>query len=411
MINKLFEQALGITHPWYIENVTFAKENSRLDININFSRGAKFTYGSNEGLPVHDTVRKQWRHLNFFEHECYLVCRVPRVKLPDGKVKRVKVPWEGEGKGFTLLFEALMLQLCVEMPVNAVARLLKVDDNKIWRILNAYVEKARKNLDLSDLSVVGVDETSMKKHHDYVSLVVDIAKGKTVFVAEGKDSNVLEKFRNCLEEHGGSAENITDISFDMSPAFISGAEAHFPDAAITFDKFHILKMINKAVGEVRKKEAKVVALLKGTKGLFDRNRCNMTEKQLKYMKEKLELRSLNLKTVRAYHLKEAFQEIYKANTADEFKRFLEAWYSWARRCRLEPIKEVAATIRKHWSGVLRWYHSRISNGILEGLNSLVQSAKSKARGFKTFRNFSTIIFLITGDLDLQKINPLYVCLK
>ena len=411
MMNQLFEQALGISNPWYIENVSFSKENSRLDININFKRGAKFPYAPYKELPVHDTVNKQWRHLNFFEHECYLNCRVPRVKLPDGKVRHVKVPWEGEGKGFTLLFEVLMLQLCIEMPVNAVARLLKVDDNKIWRVLEAYVEKALEKLDLSELNIIGLDETSMKKHHDYISLIVDIEKKKTVFVAEGKDAEVLNQFREFLEAHNGSADNITDISSDMSPAFISGAEKYFPNAAITFDKFHIMKMINDAVGEVRKEEAKEVALLKGTKNLFERNRHNMTEKQLQYMQKKLEIRSLNLKTVRAYHLKESFQEIYKADTEEEFERLLEEWYSWARRCRLEPMKNVAITIRKHWNGVLRWYHSRISNGILEGLNSLVQSAKSKARGFKTFRNFRTIIFLITGDLDLQKINPLYVSLK
>ena len=411
MMNQLFEQALGISTPWYIENVSFNMENSRLDININFKRGAKFPYKSYENLPVHDTVNKQWRHLNFFEHECYLNCRVPRVKLPDGKVRRIKVPWEGEGKGFTLLFEVLMLQLCTEMPINAVARLLKVDDNKIWRVLEAYVEKAMDKLDLSGLEIIGLDETSMKKHHDYISLIVDIEKKKTVFVAEGKDAEVLNQFRKFLDKHNGSVDEITDISSDMSPAFISGAEKYFPNAAITFDKFHIMKMINDAVGEVRKEEAKEVAVLKGTKNLFERNRHNMTEKQLQYMQQKLEIRSLNLKTVRAYHLKESFQEIYKADTEEEFERLLEEWYSWARRCRLEPMKKVAITIKNHWNGVLRWYQSRISNGILEGLNSLVQSAKSKARGFKTFRNFRTIIFLITGDLDLQKINPLYVSLK
>ena len=416
MIKNLFEQALGLGKPWYISSLEFDSGQGRLDIRIDFERGAKFDYVSSDGtvlsgLGVHDTQEKRWRHLNFFQHECYLVCRVPRVKLPDGKARLIKTPWEGKGLGFTMLFEALMLQLCVEMPVNAVARLVKEDDNKIWRVLRAYVDEARRGEDYSELEVVGVDETSMKRRHKYVSIVVDIDKAKTVFVAEGKDSRVLERFKDDLLAHGGDPKKISDISCDMSPAFIKGISEHFPNSAITFDKFHIAKLINDAVGEVRKEEARENNLLKGTKNLFERNRVNMSEKQLEHFQKRLELRHLNLKTVRAYHIKEAFQEIYKKETRDGFEKALRQWYSWARRCRLEPMKEVAAVIKRHWSGVLRWFDSRITNGLLEGLNSLIQSAKSKARGFRTFANFRAIIYLITGKLDFSKVNPHYRDLK
>jgi len=297
------------------------------------------------------------------------------------------------------------------MPVNAVARLVKEDDNKIWRVLRAYVDEARRGEDYSELEVVGVDETSMKRRHKYVSIVVDIDKAKTVFVAEGKDSRVMERFKDDLLAHGGDPKKISDISCDMSPAFIKGISEHFPNSAITFDKFHIAKLINDAVGEVRKEEARENNLLKGTKNLFERNRVNMSEKQLEHFQKRLELRHLNLKTVRPYHIKEAFQEIYKKETRDEFEKALGRWYSWARRCRLEPMKEGAATIKRHWSGVLRWFDSRITNGLLEGLNSLIQSAKSKARGFRTFANFRAIIYLITGKLDFSKVNPHYRDLK
>jgi len=418
MLKDLFEQALGLESPWHIKSLNFNSDSGRgrLDIHIDFSRGAKFEYVLPDGtvasgLSVHDTVERRWRHLNFFQHECFLVCRVPRVKLPDGKVRMIKTPWEGRGLGFTMLFEALMLQLCTEMPVNAVARLMSVDDNKIWRILKAYVAEARGNEDYSELRIIGIDETSMKRNHNYVSIVVDLEKAKTVFVAEGKDSQVLNEFKDELRARDGDPERISDISCDMSPAFIKGIGEHFPNSAITFDKFHIMKLINEAVGEVRKKEARENHILKGTKNLFERNRINMSEKQLEHFQKRLELRSLNLKTVRAYHIKEAFQEIYKKETRDEFEKALRQWYSWARRCRLEPMKEVADVVKRHWGGVLRWFDSRITNGLLEGLNSLIQSAKAKARGFKTFANFSAVIYLITGKLDFSKVNPYYRDLK
>ena len=130
-------------------------------------------------------------------------------------------------------------------------------------------------------------------------------------------------------------------------------------------------------------------------------------KQLSYLQSKLEIKGLRLKTVRAFHIRESFQEIYKSESKEEFILKLKKWYSWARRSRLQPMKEAAKTIKAHWDGVIQWYDSRINNGILEGLNSLIQSAKSKARGFKTFRNFKIIIYLVTGDLDFTEINGFY----
>ncbi|MEK6527323.1 MAG: ISL3 family transposase [Nitrospirota bacterium] len=412
MMKELFEKALGLSKPWFIDSLKFDADNRRLDIYINFEVGSKFEYNSKEEnisgrFGVYDTVEKTWRHLNFFQHECYLICRVPRVKPEDDKVRQIDVPWAGKSNGFTLLFEALLMQLCCEMPVNAVSRLTNADDNKIWRMLQCYVVEARKHEDFSKVTKIGLDETSKKKHHDYVTLFVDLEQHKTIYVTEGKDHTTIKRFTEDLEVHKGEKENITDVSCDMSPAFIKGIEKNLENAKITFDKFHLVKIINTAVADVRKAESKENELLKGTKNIFNKNRENMTVAQLKYLNEKLELKGLRLKTVRAFHLRESFQEIYQSETKNEFINRLEKWYSWASHCRLKPIREAAKTIKNHWDGVVRWYDSRINNGILEGLNSLIQSAKSKARGFKTFKNFMIVIYLVTGDLDFTKVNSHY----
>jgi transposase len=408
-MKDIFSAALGIVAPWYIEDVKFDSNASRLDIHINFKRGARFHYESKEekiagDFPAYDTVNKTWRHLNFFEHDCYLHCRVPRIMTDCGKARHVKTPWEGVSSGFTLLFEAFLLQLITEMPVNAVARIAGVDDEKLWRMVIKYVNKAREYEDFSAVSKIGVDETSRKKRHDYVTVFVDLDKRKTMYVTEGKDHKTVTDFCVDLEKHKGQVESITDVSSDMSPAFIKGVKENLPNADITFDKFHIMKVINKAVGEVRKAEAKDNPLLKGTKGIFDMNRQNMNPKKLRKLETELELTKLNLKTVRAYHIKENFQAIYNAGTKEEFEELLGKWYSWARRCRLEPIKNAATTIKEHWDGVVNWFDSKINNGILEGLNSLIQSAKSKARGYRRFETFRAIIYMITGDLDFSILN-------
>ena len=408
---KLFEMALGIEAPWFIEELNFDLDSSKLDIKINFVKGTKFYYESEEEniegyFNPHDTVEKKWRHLNFFQHDCYLICRVPRVKLNNGKVRQIKTPWEGLNNGFTLLLEAFLLQLCTAMTIAETSRLTGIEEKRLWRMLDKYVSKATSDIDMSEITKIGVDETSMRKGQDYVTLVVDLDKNKTIFVAEDRNSETINQFKEYLEKHRGKAENITDVSIDMSKAFIKGVKENFINGKITFDKFHLMKIIGKAVGDVRKSEVKENDKLKGTKYIFDKNRCNLTENQEILLKE-LELKKMNLKTVRALHLREAFQEIYNAKTKNEFIEKLEAWYSWARRCRLQPMKNAAKSIKNHWEGVIQWFDSKINNGILEGLNSLVQTAKNKARGFKNYNYFRIMIFLVTGDLDFSKYNQFY----
>ena len=193
----------------------------------------------------------------------------------------------------------------------------------------------------------------------------------------------------------------------MSPAFIKGVNESFPDAEITFDKFHIIKQINEAVDQVRREEVKIHSILKNKRYIFLKNENNLTKIQIKQLNE-IDIPKLNLKTIRALHIKRNFQEIYQAETKNEFVFLLKKWFWWATHSRIEPIRKVAHTIKNHWDGVVNWKTSQINNGILEGLNSLIQSAKSKARGYRNTKYFKIIAYLITGKLDFYKINPEYV---
>jgi len=407
-LNELFEVALGLEEPWVVVARELDLENNIFYLKVDFRRGAKFSYESeteelSEVFPVHDTVEKRWRHLNFFQFECQLICRIPRVKLDNGKVRQIKAPWEGLSNGFTLYMEAFLLQLCLEMTILGVSKITGIEDKRIWRMLEKYVGKARDDIDMSNLKKIGIDETSMKKRHNYVTLFVDLDSRKTVFVAEGKDSKTVDAFKEDLEKHNGKSEAITDVSIDMSRPFIKGVKNNFPAAEITFDKFHIMKILSKAVNAIRKQEALENDLLKGTKTIFDKNRENLTAKQASVLKE-LELQKIKLKTVRGFHLRETFQEIYNSADKESFVDRLRSWYSWARKSQLAPMQAAALTLKRHWEGIVRWYDSRLNNGLLEGLNSLVQAAKNKARGFRNFNYFRTSIFLTTGNLNFSKYN-------
>lgn len=403
-LESLFTKALKLGSPWMVTKVEFNESGGVIRVFIDFPRGSVFSCPTcGKAVKAYDTTEKEWRHLSFFQYACYLVVRTPRIDCPDDGILQIDVPWARDGADFTFLFESFAMTLVREMPVNRVSQIINVDDNKLWRMMYYYTEAAREKEDYSGVKQLGVDETSKAKGHDYVSLFVDLEKRRTIFVAEGKGSETMAAFAGDFGEHHGNPADITDVSIDMSPAFIKGVDDNLPNAHVTFDKYHIMKIINTAVDDVRKAETKEQDLLRGQKYLFLKNRQNLTESQLTTLKTIESMPRLNLKTVRAYHIRENFQEIYKEEIREGFERALKKWYFWATHSRIEPIKEVAKTIRRHWSGVLRWYDSKINNGILEGLNSLVQAAKAKARGYRTFKNLKTMIYMLTGKLDYSKI--------
>lgn len=395
----LFQMALGLIPPWLVDRSEFDPERKQLDIYIDFSRGGQFTCAGcgSEGCKAYDTVDKVWRHLNFFEHVTYLHARVPRTDCPTCGIGLVSVPWARKGSGFTLLFEAFIMVLARNMPVNAMARLVKEHDTRLWRILGHYVDQARNERDLSKVTRFGVDETSSKKGHNYVSIFVDMDESKVLFATPGKDAGTLEAFKEDLEAHGGRAENIREACCDMSAAFISGIENTFENARITFDKFHVVKILNAAVDDVRRQEQKQRPELRKTRWVWLKNEVNQTDKEYEVYES---LKNMNWKTIRATHIKMNFQELY-AQPKQTAEEFLKKWYFWATHSRIPQIIEAAKTVKRHWDGVLRWFETKMTNGLLEGLNSLIQAAKARARGYRSTRNFITMIYVIAGKLDFR----------
>jgi len=268
--------------------------------------------------------------------------RVPRIKCNNCGVRVVKVPWARNDSGFTLLFEAYIMLLAPSMPVKKIGELVTEHDTRLWRLIQHHVDKAREEADYSNVKKVGVDETSSKRGQNYVSIFVDLEKSKTIFATEGKDSTTVERFKADLCEHGGDPDAIKDVSCDMSPAFIKGVVENLPNAEITFDKFHILKTLNDAVDKVRCQEQKGQPELKKTRYIFLKNPKNLTSKQADRL-EDLKLKNLNLKTMRAYHLRLNFQELW-LQPSDQAEHFLKKWYYWATHSRIEPMKEAAYTI-------------------------------------------------------------------
>jgi len=401
MNRSTLDMALGLSDPWKVTEDKFSLEEKRLDIYIDFKPGSTFTCPDcgATGAKAYDTKERTWRHLNFFQHETYLHARVPRVECPQGcGIKTVNLPWTRALSGFTALFEALIMVMVREMPVAAVATIVGEHDTRIWRLLHHHVEEARAEADFSEVRRVGMDETASRRGHNYISFFFDLDKKRLLYGAEGRDQSTVTDFATDLSAHGGDPEQIQQACSDMWPAYIKGVETSFPNAEITFDRFHIMKIMNKAVDEVRRLESQTTDLLKQTRYMWLKNPANLSSRQRYKMDS---LTKYNLKTARAYQIRLTFQELFEQSDRESAEIFLKRWYFWATHSRLEPIIQAAKTIKNHREGVLNWFDSMISTGLLEGFNSLVQAAKARARGYRTNRNIITIAYLIGGKLKFD----------
>ena len=398
--NDLFQLALGIASPWFVASSAFDAARRRLDIKLDFHSGSRFDCPECKatGCPVHDTVEKTWRHLDFFQHQAFLTARTPRITCSACGVRLVTVPWARPGSGFTLLFEGLAMALAMHMPIATAAGFLKITDQRMWRVVFHYVEAAVARMDLSRVKRVAIDETAAKRGHDYITLVVDIDDRRVVFVADGRSADTVRQFADHLEARGGDASRVKQASIDMSPAFIAGVTENLTEAEITFDRFHVMKLIGDAVDEVRRAEVKVRPELKGTRYAWTKNQPNLTAGQRAVLDT---LSTTNLKTARAWRMRLAFQDIYAQPSRPWGVLFLNKWIGWAKRCRLEPMKAVARTMEKHRDGILAWFDSRISNGLIEGINSLVQAAKAKARGYRNSETLKAVTYMVAGKLNLK----------
>ena len=371
----------------------FDAQAGRLDIRIDFPRGSRFACPRcGASCPAYDTSEMTWRHLNFFQHEAHLQARVPRVRCPRCGVKRASVP--RDGRGFTLLFD--IIAMARTLPVRTVARMVGEHDTRLWPIVHHYVEQARDAADHSEVTRVAFDETSARRGHDYVTLFADLDKRRVLFATEGKDSATVAAFAADLTAHGGDPRAVAEVCIDMSQAFIKGATEHLPEAEITFDKFHAVAIVNEAVDKVRRSERKTRPELKNTRYIWLKNTTNLTNSQADTLHD---LSKSNLKTARAYQIRLAFQDLYNQPSRQDAEAYLKKWYFWATHCRLPPVIEAAKSIKRHWDGILRWFDTKIANGFMEAINSLVQAAK--ARGYRSTRNLKAIIYLIAGKLELQ----------
>lgn len=393
--NVLFGMALGLGSGWKVVNSEMDVAGRQLKLWLDFEAGSQFACPNcGEYCPVHDTVEKKWRHLNFWQHETTLIARVPRTKCDEHGVLLTEVPWARSGSGFTLMMEAMILLLCQQMPVSAASRHLGETDKRLWRVLDHYVTTAHAAKDWSGVRRVMIDETSTKKGHNYATNFMDADSKELLFTVEGKDQETIAAFAVEMARHGACPEQITEIIMDMSKAFVAGAGKCFPGARVIFDHFHIMKMAGDALDEVRKALAGAGADLKGSIWAIRGNEWTRTEQQLRARHQFVRDYPV---LGRAVSLRECLQDMLAVGKEDGLKW----WCGWADRSRLQPFRKLSKTIKSHWKGIMAFMETRLTNAAMEAVNGILQIAKRMARGFRNFHYFRIAAYLKAGGLQLN----------
>jgi len=399
--NELFAKGLQLQRPWFISSLRLEEgetDKGILHIHIEHEQHSKFIYEENE-YTVYDHQERIWQHLNFFEHKCYLYARVPRVKTKEGKVRLVSVPWAHKGSSFTIKFEQDILDLISKgMTAVAAGRRYEIGGKRVFRIVKKYVTVALTSQLLDNVTNLSVDETSYKKGHNYLTITTDNDRKKVVGAAQGKDKEAFAHSLIDMELRGAYRDKVRIITMDMSRSYISGAQEAMPQAAIVFDRFHIVKKLNEAVDQIRREDQQKFKELKNSRYLWLTNNDKLKKKDRKRLDT---LKDSYENIGKAYQLKEQFREVLNEAYNSSKLKPLNDWIKIAWKSELEPIRKFVNMLHNHWYGIKTYFKKLATNAFAERVNLKIQEIKRLARGYGNTYNFIIMIYFHLGGLDLK----------
>lgn len=402
-LNAHYSQLLGLDSSWRVENVNLEFSKSQVVIHLGHAGGKLTCPECGEACSQADRApERTWRHLDTMQFKTEIKARIPRSRCADCGVKTISVPWGGKHSRFTLMFEAFAIEVLTACSaVNRAAELLGLSWASVHSIIERAVERGLDRRQLEDIKHVGMDEKSFGKGHDYVSILTDIDNRRVLEVAPERTIEAADSLWKTLTLTQRKA--VESVSMDMWKAFMTSAENNAPSAEIVHDKFHIAKYLGEAVDKVRRAEHKTLKAdgketLKGSRQLWLYNMENLDDDRYDRLND---LQQQDLKTARAWAIKENFRWFWEYTYAGNAKKFFDRWYGWARRSRLKPVKKVALILKNHLDGLLSYFRHRVTNATAEGFNSRIQSIKSAARGFRNFENYRLRILFYCGKLDLM----------
>ncbi len=375
----VFMKLLALSRPWTVDSVELESKAQTIDIVLCHRSNARFRCPEcGTILPLYDHVPlRRWRHLDHGSWLTWLRARIPRVACPLDGIRQVAVPWALPGGRCTLAFEKHAIDTLLETDVLGASRLLRISWHEAWGFMERAVERGMQAKKRRIIPRLGVDEKAVAKRHQYVTLVSDLDRGTVEFIADDRRKTSLDAYYADLLVR--QKAGIRAVAMDMWEPFISSTKEHVPHAErkIVFDRFHVMKHMTEAVDAVRKAEHRELLedgdeILKGTKYLWLFSEENLPARYTEWFAR---LKALNLKTGRAWAIKESLRQLWSYRRLGWAKRFWKEWYFWATHSRLKPVVKVARMLHSHLDNVLTYCEHLITNATSEGLNSKIQTIK------------------------------------
>jgi transposase len=398
---ELYTESLGITAPWKIVKVELdskAFPTGEVVVTVEFDKDSK----TDRDGHIHGYVDRTWRHLDTCQFQTLIVCRVPRIKFPDGRTEEMPVRWAERFSRVTTLMEAHCIDILqTSKNTTAASQTLKMSRGSLDRIMARAVARGLECRADSRIRYVGIDEKAMRRGHRYVTILSDIEGGRVIDLVEGRDTTSAISAWNKLTPK--QRDQVDATAMDMWPAYMNAAKTMVPDADIVHDRFHVAGYLGKGVDTVRKQENReLVAVgdrqLVGTKYKWLKRHDDLRSSEASGIRS---LYKKPLETAKAWGYKEWFDDFWTYRSSTWALKFFNQWYRSVIHTRLEPMKKVARTLKNHLEGLLTYAKHPITNAVSEGLNSKIQSIRSSARGLPNFEKFRVRVLFFCGKLSLH----------
>jgi transposase len=400
----LYEQLLGLQTPWSVKKVELSVKEQRVVVTVELKKGTVWgdPMNANARAHINGWSEREWRHLDTCQFETVIRARVPQLKYSDGRVEEVKVPWAERYSRVSTLMEAFVLKLLEACPnLKKVSDLTRLSWHTINGIILRGVERGMQRREQECIEHLGLDEKSIARGQSYASILTDIDGARVLEVEPGRSLEATTQLLDRLSDR--QRASVKAVAMDMWPAYISAVEAKLPQANIVHDRFHVSKYLNEAVDKVRRGEHRELlkagtSPLTGSKYAWLRTYADGRSSEAVSFRA---LNQMNLKTSRAWRIKETFAQFWTYRYTASAKRYFDSWSKSAMKSRLEPVKKIVSMLRRHEQGLLNYSRHRISNACAEGFNSAIQLIKATARGFRNFDNYRARILFCCGKLDMR----------
>jgi transposase len=401
---ELYRHLLGLNEPWAVARVDLDMAKQHVDVYVEHPSGMRFACPEcGQACAVYDHLTERvWRHLDSCQFLTYLHASPPRISCPEHGVRQARLPWAEAGSRFTHLFEALAIDVLLAANVKRAAQILRISWDQAWHLMERAVLRGRAVKGTAPPRQIGIDEKSIAKGHRYMTLVCDLEAATVEYIGEERTEESLAAYFTAFtkEQRAG----IEAISLDMWPAYINACRAHVPQAEgkLVFDRFHIMQHVSQGVDRVRKQEHKALlqqgdATLTRSKYLWLYSAENMPAAAQERFAQ---IKNSNLKTARAWAMKESLREMWSYTSAGWAKRFWDRWYFWATHSRLAPMIEKAKLMVRHLPNILTYFTHRITNAVAEGLNSKIATVQKRACGYPNRDHFKIAVYFHCGGLEL-----------